>query len=111
MLVVLLVLLAPIIIDYHGVLVVVGAHQMINDGTRLWLGSLLEMLVPQTRMATNMKISAENFDFELEKPPSRFAIQHVLEEMGIIVSTATTTTTTTATTTTTWAYQPRTVTV
>ena len=59
---------------------------MINDNTRLWLCSLLELMVPQTKMATNMKISAENFNFDTEKPPSRGSIQKVLEEMGIIVS-------------------------
>ena len=58
---------------------------MINDNTRLWLSSLLEMQVPQRHMKTNMKISAENFDYSLEEPPSRQSIQAVLEEMGVIV--------------------------
>lgn len=61
---------------------------MINDDTRLWLASLLEMCVPQTKVSTNMKISAETFNFDISKPPSRGSIQRVLEEIGIIVSPA-----------------------
>ena len=41
--------------------------------------------VPQRRMATNMKISAENFNYSLEGIPCRHTIQIVLEEYGIIV--------------------------